>query len=287
MKEKIKNYYHLTKPGIIRGNLMTAAAGFFLAAKQEIEIKLLLATLLGTALIIAASCVINNFIDRKIDEKMSRTQKRALVTGVIGLKQALAYAGVLLAGGFLALASFTNWLTVAVGLAGFLAYVGLYSLFKRRSAYGTLVGSVSGAMPPLAGYVAVSNQLDTTALILFLILCFWQMPHFYAIAIYRKEEYAAAGLPVWPIKHGLASTRRQMIVFMVFYLLALVLLKIYGSAGLIFLIVNLSLGLAWLWFGLNKSAKQDYVKWAKQIFGLSLLVLMTFSVSLYFNAWLP
>ncbi len=266
---------------------MTAAAGFLLAAKGKIDFLLFAFTLLGTALIIASSCVINNVIDRGIDKKMTRTKKRSLVTGDVQIKQALIYAAVLLLGGFWVLACFTNWLTVAVGFGGVLAYVVFYSIFKRRSAFGTLVGSISGAMPPLAGYLAVSNQLDLAVLFLFLILCFWQMPHFYAISIYRKQEYASAGLPVWPIRHGLKSTKRQMIGFIILYIVSVVMLNVYGYTGWSYLISNLGIGAAWLVIGLKGFLEPDSITWGKKVFGMSLLVISVFSLSLYLNAWIP
>ena len=199
MTTPLKDYYYLIKPGIIYGNAINTAAGFFLAAKGNIDFLLLLKTLGGSSLIIASACVFNNYIDRDIDSKMTRTKNRTLVRGAVPDPIALLYGSLLGVIGFGVLIIYTNVLTVLVGATGMFFYVVMYSIWKRRSPYGTLVGSISGAVPPVAGYSAVTNSLDVGALILFLVLVFWQMPHFYAIAIRRREEYKEAGIPVLPV----------------------------------------------------------------------------------------
>ena len=216
----IKDYYSLTKPGIIRGNLITAAAGFFLASKDIVDMKLLLAMLVGTSLVIASGCVLNNYLDISIDKQMARTKKRALVTGTITSKNALIFATILGLSGEIILLIFTNLLTALIGLFGLFVYVIVYGAAKRRSTHGTLVGSLSGAVPPVAGYTAVTGSLDWAALTLFLILVCWQMPHFYAIAIYRYNEYKAAGLPMLPIVKGIRATKLQILNYCLFFVAA-------------------------------------------------------------------
>jgi protoheme IX farnesyltransferase len=231
MKEKIATYYQLTKPGIIYGNALPTIAGFFLASKTHINFFVLLAVLVGQSLIIASACVFNNYIDRDIDKKMARTKNRALVRGTLSASSALVYATLLGLIGVAILTAYTNILTVFIGVVGLIVYVVLYGITKRRGPYGTIVGSISGAMPPVAGYTAVSNNLDAAAIILFLILIFWQMPHFYAIAMYRLKDYTAAHIPVLPAKTSMHRTKVHIMVYVIGFILTSLALSVAGYMG--------------------------------------------------------
>ncbi len=203
MSETLRNYGRVAKPGIVLGNLITAAGGFFLGSRGRIDAALLSATLTGIALTVAAGCVLNNCIDRKIDRKMTRTCGRALARGTLSLPSAVGYALFLGVAGIALLEAATNPLCVSLVLAGLVVYVLVYSLYlKRRSLYAALIGSLAGAAPPLAGYCAVTNRFDLGAGILLLIFVLWQMPHCYAFAILRLEDYAAAQIPVAPVRLG-------------------------------------------------------------------------------------
>lgn len=288
MSGRIKTYYQLTKPGIIYGNTLTTAGGFLLASCTfGFNAWLMVATLVGTAFVMAASCVVNNYIDREIDRKMARTKKRALVIGSVSVTAALLYASVLAVIGFVLLALFTNMLTVLLGVIAAATYIVFYGIAKRRSVHGTLVGSVAGALPPVAGYTAASNTFDAAAVIIFFVLVFWQMPHFYAIAMYRMKDYAAAGIPVLPIKQGMQATKIQIIAYTVAFLVAVSMLTVYGYTGYTYLIVMLGLGCIWLFKQLKGFRTSDDVQWARSIFFFSLLVLMAFSVMLAVGALLP
>ncbi len=283
----IKNYYTLTKPGIIYGNAITALGGFFLASKGHIDLILLCATILGLSLIIASSCVLNNYIDRDIDERMERTKGRALVQGTIALRNAIIFAIVLGVVGTHLLFAYTNMLTLFIALLGVFFYVVVYSLWtKRQTVYGTLVGSISGAVPPVVGYVAVTGSLDVGALILFLILCLWQMPHFYAITIYRYDDYLGAGVPVLPIVKGIRETKIHITLYIAALMLALYALYAYGYTGKIYLIVMLLLTIGWLVMSLRGfSHKNDVtdapnIKWARGVFLFSLVIIMMFSLTI-------
>lgn len=213
-RDSVLRYYSLAKPRALYGNVLTAAAGFLFASPGRIAWALFLAVCLGTTLVIASACVLNNVLDRDIDTLMARTKKRATVTGGIAARNAVVYAATLGIGGMAILVAWTNMLVVAVGLVGFLAYVVLYGMFsKRMSIHGTLVGSVSGAAPIQGGYVGASNVLDAGALIVFLMLFFWQLPAFYSISIYRREEYARANVPVVSVVRGVANTKVQILVY--------------------------------------------------------------------------
>jgi len=277
-------YYRLTKPGIIYGNLLTVTAGFLLASYGHINLWLLLATLVATSLVIASACVFNNYIDRDIDKLMARTKERALVTQVIKGQNALIYATVLGLIGLFVLATYTNLLTVLVGLIGFIDYVVLYGITKRRSIYGTIVGSIAGATPVVAGYTAVTNSLDSAALILFLILVFWQMPHFYAIAMYRFSDYKAAKIPVLPVKKGKQNTKLQMTIYIIAFVIATISLSVFGYTGYTYLVVMLLLGLGWLWLDLQGFKSSDDKRWARRMFLFSLVVILSLSIMLSLDA---
>jgi heme o synthase len=284
---KIKTYYQLTKPGIIYGNLMFAVAGFLLAAKGHIQIWRLIAMLAGLGLVIGAACVFNNVIDRGIDSRMARTKKRALAAKTVLVRSALIYGTILGLAGFGLTVAYTNWLTTILEAAAFVIYVGVYAVAKRKTVEGTIIGSLAGSAPPVVGYCAVTNHLDSGALLLFLILTFWQMPHFYAIATYRIKDYAAAGLPVLTVKRGIKPAKYQIAGYIVGFIAACVMLSVFGYTGYSYLVVMLALGLAWLRLALKGFTASDDSKWAKQVFLFSLLITVCFSLLLALNAWLP
>lgn len=283
----LRDYYVLTKPGIIQGNVMTTVAGFLLAAKGHVAIGLLLAAIGGTALVIASACVFNNVIDRNIDKKMSRTGKRALVKGTISVRSALLYATILGILGFAILLLFTNVLTTLLGLIGFVFYIIIYGIAKRRSEHGTLVGTIPGAMPIVAGYTAVTNQLDLGAWLLFLIMVIWQMPHFYGIAIFRIKDYAAAGIPVMPLKRGMASTKIQTMLYIAAFAAACIWLSNAHYTGITFAVGMTVVSLYWLWLGFKGWRTSDDTKWARGMFGFSLVVLLVMSVLLGIASFTP
>lgn len=284
---KIKHYYNLTKPGIIKGNLITAAAGFLFASKGDIDFGLLAVTLAGIGLLIASACVFNNLLDRGIDARMSRTKKRALVTGEISAKNAVIFGAALGLVSFVLIAVFVNWLTVLLGFIAFVDYIVFYGWVKRRSVHGTLFGTVAGAMSVTAGYTAVSNNFDASALLLFLILTFWQMPHFYAIGIYRAKDYKAAGIPVLPLVKGLAETKRQMILYILGFILLTGLLSSLGYAGTSYLLAVTIVGFWWLWQAVKGFQAKDHERWARQMFRVSLVVLLVFSIMISVDHYLP
>lgn len=182
----IKSYLQVTKPGIIVGNLISVVGGFLLAAKGHMDHMLFIYTVIGVSLVVASGCAFNNLIDRDIDRKMERTKNRVLVKGLVSVNSTFMLAIVLGFLGFVILYFGANPLAMWLAVMGFMVYVFIYSLYmKRHSVYGTLIGSLSGAAPPVIGYCAVSNEFDTGALILLAIFSLWQMPHSYAIAIFR------------------------------------------------------------------------------------------------------
>lgn len=266
---------------------MIAASVFLFASRGDVNVIALLATVIGTSCIIAAGCVVNNYTDRAIDQKMDRTKKRALVTGDIPVVNALLFAAALSAIGTLTLGLLVNTLTLQIGIVGFFAYTVLYGWVKRRSIHGTLAGTISGATPPLAGYTAATNSLDTTALILFLILVVWQMPHFFAIALFRLRDYKAAGIPVLSVVKGVHATRTQIVYYIAAFTVITPLLTIYGEASNTLGIVMFLSGAWWLKIAMLGKTEQNYERWARKVFGFSLMILLIFSALLTLDVFLP
>lgn len=264
------NYYLLTKPGIIMGNLLTLAAGFLLAAKGNIDIWLFLETLAGLSLVMASACVFNNYLDRDIDKKMARTKQRPLVQGLISGQNAILFATVLGITGFLILLLFTNLLAFSLAVIGFLVYVVLYTLWKGRTIYGTAIGSIAGAIPPVVGYCAVTNQFDAGAMTLYMMMVLWQMPHFFSIAMMYREEYAAAKIPVLPIVKGNFQTKIHMALYIVIFTLTAVLLTAFNYTGYLYLTIAAAFGLAWLGLCLQGFKTENDKLWSRNMFRLSL-----------------
>lgn len=280
----IKTYYMLTKPGIICGNIITTAAGFALASRGSFDFLLFLATLVGLTLIVASACVFNNYIDRDIDKKMARTQNRPLAKGLISAPSALTFASFLLLAGILVFAKFTNLLTLLVALTGFFVYVVLYGILKVRTIHGTVIGSISGAIPPVIGYCAVSNHIDAGAVLIFLILALWQMPHFLAIAMYRLDDYTAAAVPVLPVMRGMRVTKIHMLFYTIGFVVATLLPFFWGYTGYAYLIAAVVLGFTWLWLCI-KGFKSDNDKlWARQMFRLSLVIITVLCTAISFDS---
>ena len=281
----ISSFYQIIKPERTYANVITATAGYLFASSgTSLNLSRLIYTLVGMALVIASACVANNILDRNLDQKMSRTKKRALVRGDVSTEAAKVYAAVLGLAGFLILGLAVNSLVVILGLIGYVDYVILYGLSKRTSSYSTLIGSLSGAMSIVAGYCAVTDQVDANAVILFLILAFWQMPHFYAIGIYRLNDYKKGKLPVWPVVKGVEATKRQIVLFTSLFVVACVSLTLFGTASFTYMLAALVLGVWWLIEALNGLglAKSKNRQWSRRFFGSSLIVLTLLCLSIAF-----
>jgi protoheme IX farnesyltransferase len=281
----IKPFWQLVKPGIIAGNLITLSGGFFLASKGQPDLRLLLITALGVALIIACGCVMNNVIDRDIDALMQRTQQRIMAQQELTPQFAMLLACVLGLTGASLLYLFTNSLVIGLSIFALLIYVGLYSLMmKRHSVHSTLVGSLAGAIPPVAGYCAVTQQFDLGALIVMLLFCLWQMPHSYAIAVYRLNDYTKAAVPVLPVKNGVKVTKHQTVFYVLAFVMTIPLLTLTGYTGWLFLVVMLVTGLYWLaisWLGYRAADDQH---WAKRVFLWSISTVMLLSAMMSLDA---
>ncbi|EXD25051.1 protoheme IX farnesyltransferase [Acinetobacter baumannii 34654] len=284
----LKKYLFLTKPGILFGNFITTLGGFFLAAQGSIDILLLLLTLIGTTLVVASGCVVNNVIDQDIDTKMQRTQNRALVKKTISPTVALVYAFVLGVMGFSILWFGVNGYAFLFAMIGFIVYVGFYSLWtKRTSIHQTVIGSISGASPPVIGYTAVTHQFDVAALLLFLAYALWQMPHSWAIAIYRFDDYKNAGIPILPVARSIYRTKIECVIYILLFAAVLNGLYCFGYTNVFFLITFNALTAYWFYLSIIGFKAENYQLWAKRFFLYSVILITLLSLSFSFTYQSP
>jgi len=284
----LKKYLFLTKPGILFGNFVTTLGGFFLAAQGSIDILLLLLTLIGTTLVVASGCVVNNVIDQDIDTKMQRTQNRALVKKTISPTVALIYAFVLGVIGFSILWFGVNGYAFLFAMIGFIVYVGFYSLWtKRTSIHQTVIGSISGASPPVIGYTAVTHQFDVAALLLFLAYGLWQMPHSWAIAIYRFDDYKNAGIPILPVARSIYRTKIECVIYILLFAAVLNGLYCFGYTNVFFLITFNALTAYWFYLSIIGFKAENDQLWAKRFFLYSVILITLLSLSFSFTYQSP
>lgn len=262
----------LIKIGIVNSNLITAFTGFWLAlhftnSSFLANWEIFLLTISGSALVIAGGCIMNNWYDADIDPSMARTGKRPTVTGSISLHTAL-FLGIAATVIGLILLSLTTLEAAVLAFLGWFTYVILYTMWsKRKFTLNTVIGSFSGAMPPLIGWAAIDPNLHIVAIVLFLIMFIWQIPHFLALAMKKCKEYKAAGIPMLPVVYGFDITKRQIVV----YTACLLPLPFYlSSLGTAFIIIATVLNVGWLALGISGFRMKSDLKWANLMFIYSL-----------------
>ena len=283
----LKQCIELIKPERTLANVITGLAGFLLASKWHMHATLLVATLGGMSLIVASACALNNYIDRNLDARMPRTKKRVLASKQLAPSLVLGYAVMLGIAGFVVLGLFVNALVTVLGAIAYVDYIVLYGYSKRRSAHSTLIGTISGAMPIAAGYCAVTDRIDAAAIILFMSMVCWQMPHFYAIAIFRMKDYRAGNIPVLPLVKGVHRTKVQMLIYTALFILAALSLSIFGHTGYIYAVVIALLGADWLWRGMHGFHTENDTIWARKMFFFSLKALLVFCLMVAVGGLLP
>jgi protoheme IX farnesyltransferase len=211
---RIRAFYALTKPRVVSLIVFTAVIGMFLAAPGMVPVQILLAATLGIASVAGAAAAVNCLVEKKIDAVMQRTRARPLPRGELSSLQTLVFAGMLGGLGLWVLVHFVNPLTMWLTLATFVGYAIVYTvILKPMTPQNIVIGGASGAMPPVLGWAAVTGEVTTEALLLFLIIYAWTPPHFWALALYRTEEYAKAGLPMLPVTHGRRYTQLQVLLY--------------------------------------------------------------------------
>ena len=280
----LKDLLALTKPGLLRLNMFAAIGGYWVAAKWNIDVMLLIWMLIGSTLTMASATVINNYWDRELDLKMERTRNRVLPGGRMKPSSVLIYGIILGVAGIAVLFLLVNPLCGWLGLLGWFVYIVVYTMWlKRTSTWSTSIGGVSGAMPPVIGYCAVTGQVDIGAWLLFALLFLWQPAHFWSLAIRRVEEYREAGFPLLPVVKGVKRTKLQMIPYILLLLPTCILIYAYNYSGIYFLIISVVCSLIWLYQTLLGSKAADTDKWAKTNFLISVNYLMVVFIAMILN----
>jgi len=214
LMRRMRAFYALTKPRVVSLIVFTAVIGMFLATPGMVPLQVLLAATLGIALVAGAAAAVNCLVEQKIDAVMPRTRARPLPSGELSPLQTLVFAGMVGGLGLWLLVHFVNPLTMWLTLATFVGYAIVYTvILKPMTPQNIVIGGASGAMPPVLGWAAVTGEVTTEALLLFLIIYAWTPPHFWALALYRTEEYAKAGLPMLPVTHGRRYTQLQVLLY--------------------------------------------------------------------------
>ena len=243
MSSRIANYILLSKPWIVGLLLTTTLAAMLVAARGLPDISILFFTLLGGALTSAGSSALNSYIDRDIDPTMGRTSRRPIPTGKISPRNALLFGWVTCALGILVLAVFVNGLSAALALAGILYYVGIYTLIlKRRTPQNVVIGGAAGAIPPLVGWAAATNEINLLAVYLFLIIFYWTPPHTWALMLMVTKDYQKVNVPMMPVAMGEPETRRQIVLYSLLMVAITLIPFSIRDLGWLYLVAALLLG---------------------------------------------
>ena len=243
-----REYLELTKPKVVAMITFTAMVGMFLARPAGVPWDVLVFGSFGIALVAAAAAAINHLVDQRVDALMLRTMGRPLPSGSLGRRRALLFATLLCAAGLALLIRYTNSLTAVLTVGSLIGYAVIYTMFlKRATPQNIVIGGAAGAAPPLLGWVAVTGHVEPGALLLFLIVFAWTPPHFWALAVHRRDEYARASVPMLPVTHGPAYTRLQILLYSLALLAVTLLPFAIGMSGWPYLIAAAVLGGRFVW----------------------------------------
>jgi heme o synthase len=241
--QRLRAFYALTKPRVVSLIVFTAVIGMFLAAPGFVPSGILLGGTVGIALVAGAAAAVNCLVEQRIDALMQRTRWRPLPRGELTPAQALVFAGVLGGLGLWILFHFVNALTMWLTVATFVGYAVVYTLIlKPATPQNIVIGGASGAMPPVLGWAAVTGEVSTEAMLLFLIIFAWTPPHFWSLALYRTEDYARAGVPMLPVTHGKQYTRLQVLLYTLILFAVSLLPYVIRMSGVPYLLAALMLG---------------------------------------------
>lgn len=247
-----RRYYDLTKPKVVALILFTALVGMLLSTPGMVPVQPLVFGLLGIGLASAAGAALNHVVDQRIDGIMERTRNRPLPSGDLDAPHALGFALALVALSMLILTSLVNVLTAALTFAAFIGYAVIYTSYLKRATPQNIVwGGIAGAAPPLLGWTAVTGEVSGFALLLVMIIFLWTPPHFWALAIKRRAEYAKAGIPMLPVTHGVEFTKQQILIYTLMLLIVSLMPFLGHMAGLIYLGGALVLGTRFVYFALR------------------------------------
>jgi protoheme IX farnesyltransferase len=246
-----RDYYELGKPRVVFLIVFTAVVGMLLATPGLPPISALVFGTLGIGLAASSAAAINHVLDRRFDVQMSRTRYRPIPSGHVSERHALAYACVLAVLSVVLLVSLVNWLTAVLTFCSLIGYAIIYTLWlKHATPQNIVIGGAAGAAPPVLGWVAVTNSIDPYSLLLFLIIFTWTPPHFWALAIARRDEYAKAGIPMLPVVYSVEFTRLHILLYTILLVLVTMLPYLTGMSGLIYLASAVLLGGAFIYYAL-------------------------------------
>ncbi|HTT42873.1 MAG TPA: heme o synthase [Steroidobacteraceae bacterium] len=282
-----RRYLELTKPRVVALITFTAIVGTLLASPGLPPLNALLWGNLGIALAAACAATLNHVLDRRIDEQMARTRARPLPTGALSERQALTFAAILGVASMALLAFLVNLLTALLTFASLIGYAVIYTVWlKRATSQNIVIGGAAGAAPPVLGWTAVTGRVDPDALLLFLIIFVWTPPHFWALAIARRDEYARAGIPMLPVTHGIAYTRLQVLLYTVLLMLVTLLPYLTRLSGLLYLAAALVLNAGFLYYALalKITAREGM---PMRVFHFSVTYLMWLFAALLVDHYLP
>lgn len=268
-----RDYLELTKPKVVALITFTAMVGMLLATPGAVPWEILVFGSLGIALMAGSAAAINHLVDRRADAIMARTRHRPLPSGHLESRQVFAFSAIIGLLGLGLLLAFTNPLTAILTFASLIGYAVIYTLFlKRATPQNIVIGGAAGAAPPLLGWTAVTGQVDSGALLLFLIIYIWTPPHFWALAIHRRHDYANADIPMLPVTHGVAFTRLHILLYTILLFLVTLLPFLTGMSGWIYLVGAVLLGLRFLSYATRLYATGDD-RLAMPTFGFSIVYL--------------
>ena len=269
-----KNYLELCKPRVVALLVFTANVGMLLAVPGMPPIALFIYATLGIGLASASAAAINHFIDQKADAEMARTQNRPLPQGDLNSKNVLIFAAVLGITAMLILIFLVNILTAVLTFVSLIGYAIIYTVYlKRMTPQNIVIGGAAGAAPPLLGWCAMTGEVHPYALLLFLLIFVWTPPHFWALAIARRDEYAKVNIPMLPVTHGTEFTRLHILFYTILLFIVTLLPYLTGMSGLIYLIPSALLSLGFIYFAIKMMiTKED--KTAMQTFAYSIVYLM-------------
>ena len=259
-----RDYAELCKPRVVGLIVFTAVIGMFLATPGAVPLAILIPATLGIALAAGSAAAINHVAEHRIDALMARTKNRPLPQGGLNRTQALTFALFIGALAMVLLVAFVNVLTALLTFASLIGYAVVYTMYlKYATPQNIVIGGAAGAAPPVLGWTAVTGQVDPHALLLFLIIFAWTPPHFWALAIYRRDEYAKAQIPMLPITHGVDFTRKQILLYTIILTISTVLPFVTYMSGLVYLIGALALDAGFLYYAIAMLRDDDdQIAWA-------------------------
>jgi protoheme IX farnesyltransferase len=281
-----RDFLELTKPKVSLMIVFTAVVGMVLASPGRVPLAALLFGGIGIALASASAAAFNHVLDRRIDAQMARTRNRPLPTGHMIGSQAVAFASLLGASSMLVLWFGVNPLTAALSFGSLIGYALVYTLWlKRATPQNIVIGGAAGAAPPILGWAAVTNHVDSQALLLFLIIFTWTPPHFWALAIARRDDYAKVGIPMLPVTHGIAFTRLQIVLYTILLVISTLLPYLTGMSGFIYLAAALALDARFMYYVLRLN-RGKHPELAIQTFRFSITYLMLLFAALIVDHYL-